>query len=96
VNTSKLGALVEPRLFRALKTSSSEGIEHKKMLSSSVMIGVNKSNISASIGEFKEVSKLVKCEVKEPPIFALNDTQIPDSSLRKLMAYALLLKRIEV
>ena len=70
-------AFVEPRQFRALKISSSYGIEHRKTFSSSVMIGVNKSSISASIGEFEEVNRLAKCEVKEPPIFALEDTQIP-------------------
>jgi hypothetical protein len=96
VKPSGLGAFMEPRLFKASKIYSLDGIEHRKIFSSSIIIGVNKSSISASIGEFEEVNRLAKCEVKEPPILFLEDTQTPESSLRKLIALALLLIRVEV
>jgi hypothetical protein len=82
VKPSRPGAFVELRLFKASKTSSLGGIEHKKIFSSLVLIGVNKSSISAAIGEFEELNRLAKCEVKELPISSLEGTQIPESSLR--------------
>ena len=60
------------------------------------MIGENKSSNLASIGEFKEVKRLEKWAVKFLPIYALEETQSLESSLRKFTALDLLLIRVEV
>jgi hypothetical protein len=60
VKPSSPEALVEPILARAYKTSFSIGIEHNMTFSSFEMMGEKRSNISTSIGGFKEVKILVK------------------------------------
>lgn len=51
--------------------------------------------MSSSTGGLKEENRLEKWETKEPPISALLDNQSPSLVLRKLIAFDLLLIKVE-
>jgi hypothetical protein len=88
-------AFVELRLANASKISSSVGMELRRSFSSSVMMGGNRFCILGSIEGLVEVKIFVKWAEKWSPISVLEDTQTPESSLRKLTAFDLLLIKVE-
>ena len=92
---SRPGALEEPRLDKALNTSSYERIEQRNMFSFSMMIEVNKSNISSSVGREEEENRLEKWKTKLSAILALSETQFLSLIFKKFIAFNLLLIRVE-
>jgi len=77
VKPSGPGAFSLPKLIRDAKIFTSVGIAHKRLLSSSEITGLKRSNKSGEKTEFVEVNNVLKCVMKEIPISARSEIHPP-------------------